>query len=267
MPTAFLGRLSSDAFGQQLAAILRADGVSLELASVGPEPTTIAVAEVDEEGLADYTFRVEGTSAPNLAPETIPARLGSAVKALHLGTLGLLLEPMATTLVGLLARERAGRLVMLDPNVRPAAAPGNGYRARLDGVISASTIVKASDSDLAWLYPGLGHEAAVERALAAGPSMVVVTLGSRGAFAAHRDLRVAVEAPHVQVVDTIGAGDAFGAGLLAWLSDHGAMRQDLRLDRDELVAALEFASLVAAITCSRAGADPPWRREMHSAAR
>jgi fructokinase len=95
--------------------------------------------------------------------------------------------------------------------------------------------------------------------------LVVVTLGAEGAFAAHRDLRIVVDAAPVQVVDTIGAGDAFGAGLLAWLHDHGAVLPDLRLDEAELRSAVGFACLAAGITCSRAGADPPWRSEMLAA--
>ncbi len=92
--------------------------------------------------------------------------------------------------------------------------------------------------------------------------MVVVTLGARGAFGLHRDARVHVEAPHVEVVDTIGAGDAFGAAFLAWLHDHGAVRPDPCLETEEFTAALEFACLAGAITCTRAGAEPPWKWEM-----
>ncbi len=265
VPTAFLGRLSTDPLGRQLAGSLVADGVSLELASIGPEPTTIAIANVDSEGLAEYEFRVQGTSAPNLTPDVIPARLNGDIQALHLGTLGLVLEPMASTLIELLRRERGGRVVMVDPNVRVGLIPDVEYRRRLDAVLCQSTIVKASDTDLAWLHPDLGYERAAERMLREGVKLVVVTLGAEGAFAAHRDFRVTVEAARVQVVDTIGAGDAFGGGLLAWLHDHGAVSTDLHLEEAELKAAVSFACLAAGITCSRAGADPPWRSEMLTA--
>jgi fructokinase len=264
-PSAFLGRLSNDSFGRQLAGSLEADGVSLELASVGPEPTTIAIASVDSEGLAEYEFLVQGTSAPNLTLDVIPAHLNGDVQALHLGTLGLVLEPMASTLVELLRRERDGRLIIVDPNVRVGLIPDVDYRERLEAVLCQSTIVKASDADLAWLYPDMRYERAAERLLEDGVKLVVVTLGAEGAFAAHRDLRIAVEAAHVQVVDTIGAGDAFGAGLLAWLHDHGAVTPDLRLEEAELRLAVGFACLAAGLTCARAGADPPWRWEMLAA--
>ena len=262
VPTAFLGRLSEDVFGKELAGLLVSDGASLKLASVGSESTTIAIANVDSEGLAEYEFLIQGTSAPNLTLDMIPEQFGPEVDALYFGTLGLVLEPMASTLAALVAREHGRHLLVLDPNVRLGLADEREYRHRLHTAISQSTIVKASDSDLAWLYPGLGHERAADRILSDGVSLVVVTLGAKGAFGAHRDARVRVAAPQVEVVDTIGAGDAFGAGLVAWLHDHGAIRPDFRLEREELEAALEFACLVAAITCTRAGADPPWRAEL-----
>ncbi len=262
VPTAFLGRLSNDSFGLQLVEALKSDGVNLGLASIGPESTTIAVADVDSEGLADYQFLVQGTSAPNLTLDMIPAHLGADVTALHLGTLGLVLEPMASTLLALLDRERHGRVIMVDPNIRVGLMPDTEYRERLHTVLAESTIVKASDADLTWLYPDLSYKRAAERLLGEGVGAVVVTLGAQGAFAAHRDFRLSVGAVHVHVVDTIGAGDAFGAGLLAWLHDHDALKANLHLEEHELRAAVEFACLAAALTCARAGADPPWRSEM-----
>ena len=262
MPTAFLGRLSDDVFGRQLADLLVSDGASLELASIGSEPTTIAMADIDNEGFAEYQFLVQGTSAPNLTPEMVPERFGPEVNAIHVGTLGLVLEPMASTLVDLIRREHGRRLVMLDPNIRVGLVPDSEYRDHLSTAISHSTIVKASVADLAWLYPGLGCEEAAERILSEGVSLAVVTLGADGAYGAHRDTRIHVAAPHVEVVDTIGAGDAFGAGLLAWMHDHGAIRSDLSLEPGELREALGFACLAGALTCTRAGAEPPWKAEM-----
>jgi fructokinase len=141
--------------------------------------------------------------------------------------------------------------------------PGNYYRDRLEGVIGRSTIVKASESDLAWLYPGMGYEDAADAILhERDVRLVVATLGARGAFGASPEARVHVAAPKVGVVDTIGAGDAFGAGLLAWLHDRNKLVRALRLTSGELEEALAFACLVAAITCTRAGAEPPFRAEI-----
>src|SRR5205823_5780812 len=184
--------------------------------------------DVDSDGLADYQFLVQGTSAPNLTLDMIPAHLGVDVTALHVGTLGLVLEPMASTLLELLGRERHGRVTMVDPNIRVGLMPDTEYRERLHTVLAESTIVKASDADLTWLYPDLSYKRAAERLLGEGVGAVVVTLGAQGAFAAHRDVRLSVGAVHVQVVDTIGAGDAFGASLLAWLHDHGALKPNLQ---------------------------------------
>lgn len=267
VPTAFLGRLSDDAFGQELAGLLVSDGASLELASIGSEPTTMAMAEVDSDGRAEYHFLVQGTSAPNLTPEMVPRQFGPQVKALHIGTLGLALEPMASTLVELIRREHGRRVVMLDPNIRLGLVPESGYRDHVLTAIAKSTIVKASEADLAWLYPGLGYEDAAAHILFEGVRLVVVTLGAQGALGAHRDARIRVAAPHVDVVDTIGAGDAFGAGLLAWLHDHAALRPDLSLESGELEQALLQACVVGALTCSRPGAEPPWKSELPALAR
>ena len=192
----------------------------------------------------------------------LPDELPPATTAIHIGTLGLLLEPIASTLVELVRRERGRRLIMLDPNVRPALMASPEYRPRLDWFISQSTIVKASSADLAWLYPGLAHTAAAERILSNGPSLVLVTLGADGAFGATPNSCVYVSAPPVQVVDTIGAGDAFGAAALAWLHDRGLLRPHLSLAEDEVAPMLDFACWAASLTCARGGGEPPWRSEL-----
>jgi fructokinase len=260
VPTSFLGRLSTDRFGCMLADRLAADGVDLSLASHGCEPTTLAVAHVDGDGLADYEFYVETTSAPNLTPAMLPSRLDENVTALHVGTLGLMIEPMASTLCDLVSRESAHRLVMLDPNVRPVLLADSGaYRRRIKTLMAQCAIVKASDADLAWLFPDYELEAAAERILACGARLVVVTLGAEGALGMVPGIKKRVAAPSVEVVDTIGAGDAFGAAMLAWLHDRGDLKADLALDAVELESVLEFACLVASTTCTRAGAEPPRR--------
>jgi fructokinase len=221
------------------------------------------MVDVDDAGFAKYKFFVEGTSAPNLTESMLPREFGPEVNALHLGTLGLVLEPMASTLADLVGREAGQRLVMLDPNVRVGLSADSDYRDRLYAVISQGTIVKASQDDLAWLYPGLDHVQAADRILGGeGVALVVVTLGAQGAYGAHKDHRVRVSAPPVEIVDTIGAGDAFGAALLAWLHDHDAIRPDLSLSDGELKSALAYACLAASLTCSRAGAEPPLKSEM-----
>jgi fructokinase len=165
-------------------------------------------------------------------------------------------------LVELVGRESGGRLIMLDPNVRPGLISDPEYRARLESVIPLSTIVKASVADLGWLYGELDYGSAAERMLGLGVRLVIVTLGAEGAFAAAAGMRVHVAAPPVEVVDTIGAGDVFGAAVLARLHEIDRLRPDLELEEDELRALLDFACQAASVVCTRVGADPPWRSEL-----
>lgn len=224
----------------------------------------MALAKVDAAGMAHYEFQTEGTSAQNLTLEMLPAELGPKVDALHVGTLGLVLEPMATTLIELVRREHGRRPVMVDPNIRAQLIPDRSqYCRRLnDEVFPASTIVKASEHDLAWLYPGLSVEAACAQILERGPRLAIATLGADGAFGLTRDARVHLSVPRVDVVDTIGAGDVFGAALLAWLHDHQRVRLDLCLDVCALESALTFACRAASWSCTQAGAVSPSRRDL-----
>jgi fructokinase len=249
-PVAFAGRLGTDRFGEQMAAMLAADGVALDAAERTNDPTTLALAEVDADGAAAYRFYTEGTSAPGLQAAAI-----DVAAVLHVGTLGLVLEPMASAVEALVGRLAGRALVMVDPNIRPAAiADERGYRARLARVLARSDVVKVSDDDLGWLAPG---ETLLER----GPAVSLVTRGGEGATVHGAFGTVDVAAPAVAVADTIGAGDTFSAGWLAWWTEHGRGR-DALADRDAVVAATAFACRAAAITCSRAGADPPHLQDL-----
>ena len=263
IPTSFLGRLSTDSAGRELGRLLSVDGVDLSRVSFGPEPTTVARATVGKDGSAVYRFMTDGTSAPNLTSSMLPPSLGADVTAIHVGSLGLVLEPMASTILELLDRERGRHFVMVDPNVRPSAIRDPvAARARIDAAIARSTIVKASEDDVAWLYPGLDLPTAAVQILAAGARLAVITLGARGALGITEGARVQVPAPAVEMVDTIGAGDAFGAALLAWLHEHEMLQRDLRIGHAELTSALAFACQAASLTCTKAGAEPPIRAEL-----
>ena len=249
-PVAFAGRLSTDRFGDRMAAMLAADGVALDATERTDEPTTLALAEVDAAGVARYRFYTAGTAAAGLA-----AVAAGEPAVLHAGTLGLVLEPMATAVEALVARLAGRALVMIDPNVRPAAiADEPAYRARLDRVLAHADVVKVSDEDLAWLAPG-------ETLLDRGPAVALVTRGGDGATVHGAFGSLEVDVPRVAVADTIGAGDTFSAGWLAWWTERRLGRGALG-DRDAVAAATAFACRAAAITCSRAGADPPWRAEL-----
>jgi fructokinase len=261
-PVAYLGRLSTDRFGRRLEALLADDGVSLESVVRTDEPTTLALAEVDDEGVARYRFYERGTAAPGLTVEAALEALPPRVDIVHVGTLGLALEPVATALEAVVARVASRALVAVDPNCRPwVVKDADAYRARIRRVLGSAHVLKVSEEDLEFLEPERAGVEAVRTLLEHGPTVGLLTRGPNGALVITRTAEVAVPAPRAKVVDTIGAGDAFGGGFLAWWSERGLGRDELA-DIDRVVEATEFACLVAARTCSRPGASPPYRSEL-----
>lgn len=246
---AFCSRVSTDGFGESLLAGLRAAGVDLSLVQRGPEPTTLAVPSLAPDGSAAYGFYVEGT-ADRLF--TLPPALPAGVRALGLGTCSLVLEPGASAYEALLRREsRRGLLTLLDPNVRPALiADPAGYRSRFEGWLPYVSVLKLSEDDAAWLG------GRVRDWLAAGPSAVVLTRGSEGLTVWTREgAEHSVPSRRVTVADTIGAGDTVGAALLHRLAGHRAGPVDWP-------GVLAYAAHTAALTCTRAGAEPPYAAEL-----
>jgi fructokinase len=261
--TTFLGRLADDGFGRLLRDRLTGEGVVLGVSESSGRPSTLAVAAVDHSGAASYSFYLDGTAAADLEYEALKKALPTDVAAVHVGTLGLVMEPVGAAIERLVLTDvPAGALVLLDPNCRPGAVTDHdGYRRRIGAIAHRADIVKASVEDLAYLYPGVAAGEAAGALLAAGSSLVLVTDGPRPARAFLRDAVLTEEVPGVTVVDTIGAGDAFGGGFLAWWTAHGLAQADLH--RDALVRkALQAAAAVAALTCARPGADPPTLAEL-----
>jgi fructokinase len=263
VPVSFVGRLSRDAPGRRLRDGLAADGVDLAHVIDTDDPTTTAVATLDAAGTATYRFDLDGTSAPGLSLDAVLATglRPDAIDVLHVGTLGLVLEPSATTIEALVAAVPAPTLVMLDPNARPAAtADPARYRTRIARLAARADVIKVSADDLRFLDPG-GDEAAALGRLLAGGATVLRTDGGRSVEIVTGSERRTVPVPSVDLVDSVGAGDAFGGGFLAAWVTAGSDRADLaRLDA--VTDAVRFAVTTAAITCTRAGAEPPTRAEV-----
>lgn len=258
---AFLGALSRDAFGDLLTQRLRDDRVDLALTSTTDAPTTLAIVHVDEQHQAAYRFELAGTSAVMLHSDDLPALPVDAALHVSFGAVTAHTQPGGAALTGLLRRERGRRVRSLDLNVRPAVIENRrAYAAQMAALVAEAELVKTSDEDLRWLFPTSDPVEVAREWVEQGPSLVVVTQGAQGATALRpADAMIAVPAQAVTVADTVGAGDAFTAALLACLDTHNprSARDLAALSDDALRNALRFASHVAAITCTRTGADPP----------
>lgn len=257
MPATFLGGVSTDAFGNRIMKLLDDDGVVLGLGAQVPEPTTLAIAQIDEHGAATYRFMMEGTSAAAVTPSMALAHLDPSVRVLHVGTLGLVLQPLVDASVAAVAAASDDQLVMIDPNCRPSVMTGSAVFAdALAAVLPRADIVKVSGDDLEFLFPGADPLQAAKDLAASSASVVLFTDGAEAVHVLAGGDDVVLEVPRVPVSDTVGAGDSFSGGFLAWWLQHGKTRADVA-DVDALVAAARFGIAVAGITCQRPGADPP----------
>jgi fructokinase len=269
MPALLLARLSTDVHGQMLRRHLAHSGVNLSLAIDAAEPTSVATVRLDGDGSASYTFELDGRADDAWSPADLPPVLAAGA-ALHVsGALALVRPALRQTVDALLTRESGQRLVSLDPNPRPALTPDRPMLVEtLESWVARCDVVRASAEDLTWTLPDVPVREVARRWRARGPALVVVTRGGDGVFALGPAGECDLPAQPVRVVDTVGAGDAFTAGLLAALGRGGWLTPARlpRLDSESLASALHFAQRVAALTCTRAGADPPWAAELESAA-
>lgn len=265
VPTGLLSGVSTDMFGQQLLDALQASHVDTRHLVRSDRPTTLAFVQL-REGHATYSFVDENSAGRMVQPEDMPDRL-TATTALYFGGISLACEPCADGYASVLARHGADHAVMLDPNIRPDfIVDQTRYRTRLNRMMAQSDLVKVSDEDLDWIIPGPeSHADKASLLLQAGPAIVVVTRGRDGATGYLADgSTISVPVKPVQVADTVGAGDTFNAGVLAQLEQAGLLtKQALRgLTPDALQKALAKGAEVAAVTVSRAGANPPWSHEL-----
>ncbi|MFI8200315.1 carbohydrate kinase [Streptomyces sp. NPDC085942] len=260
--TTLLTQLGPDGNGRLIREHLASAGVEVRTDG-SATATPSALVTLDAAGRATYAFDVAWDLSP-VAAAPAPAHV-------HTGSIGAVAEPGSTTVLGLVREARAAATVSYDPNVRPALM-GDRARAvrRVEECVALSDLVKASDEDLEWLYPGERPDRVAERWLGLGPAAVLVTRGGEGALAVLPGDRIALRAPAVEVVDTVGAGDAFMSGALHALAAHGLIGRGARerlhaVARDAVADVLRHAVASATVTVSRAGANPPGAHELHAA--
>ena len=263
--TGMLTGLSNDMFGRQLTDALVSSHVDTRLIVTSNRPTTLAFVKL-VNGHASYTFYDENSAGRMLEPEDMPT-LPTGVSALYFGGISLACEPGADAYLSLAKRDGSERAVVLDPNIRAGFISDEArYRARLEEMISRTDILKVSDEDLNWIHQAPVSLAQKAKALLdKGPTLVIVTRGGEGATGYLKGSeKIDVPAERVQIVDTVGAGDTFNAGVIAKLSARGLLTKDrlASLSPKDVQEALSFGAKVAAVTVSRAGANPPWADEL-----
>ncbi|MFF9817752.1 carbohydrate kinase [Streptomyces sp. NPDC014006] len=261
-PARFLARLSGDVFGRLFRAHLEASGVDLSSAVAAAEPSTLAVAELDAEGQAAFSFHAQATADWQWTAEELAGVDLSETGCVHTGSLALVREPGAAVVEDFLAAAAPRATISIDPNVRPLLVGPEVYRARLARWCDLADVLRLSEDDLELLLPGTPPEQACDIWHAAGARLVVITRGADGALASLDGERLQVPAVATRVVDTVGAGDSFTAGLLHHLGARGLLGGRLKEIRlDDVAEACRFATRVAALTCSVAGPNPPWQSE------
>ncbi len=266
VPVGFLGSISRDAYGQMLADRLVDSGVDMSLVRRSDAPTARALVHRQGDGGNEYSFEVRGTSLADLSPRDLPT-LPEDAWAVHVGTLALAIDPPAAAYEELVHREAGRRRIILDPNVRPAIfGDVDTYRRRFERLVRLADIVKLSEDDASWIYPRLRVEEVIDLIFGFGPCVVAVTRGKNGAVAASGDAFVDVPGIPVAVVDTIGAGDTFGAAFIAALVERGAFgpQPQRPIHEPALARAVAHAVAASAITCMRTGAVPPSRDEIEA---
>jgi fructokinase len=257
----FIDGISSDAFGQSARAELSRDGVNLDLAQLSDKPTCTATVTLDAAGAASYEFLIDGTATFDFAASWLPDPYRYQPQVLHIGTLVTVIEPGASALYDWAMQVAEFAPIVFDPNIRPSVQPDRDlYEAAVEKWAALSAVIKVSDDDLAWLFPGQSIDAVANRWISDGVFLVVVTRGANGLVGFTADGRVEVPGVKVDVVDTVGAGDTVGAIVVEAMVAHGL----IELRGEVLRSVLARAAAAAAITCSRQGAQPPYKHELPS---
>ena len=255
----FIDGISSDAYGQSAREELLRDGVNLDLALASDKPTCTATVTLDAAGGASYKFLIDGTATFDFASSWLPDPYRYQPQVLHIGTLVTMIEPGASALYDWAMQVAELAPIVFDPNIRPSVQPDRDlYEAAVEKWAALSAVIKVSDDDLAWLFPGQPIEDVANRWINDGAFLVVVTQGANGIMGYTSEGRVEVPGVKVDVVDTVGAGDTVGAIVVEAMLAHGL----IELRGDLLRSVLTRAAAAAAITCSRKGAQPPYKHEL-----
>ena len=255
----FIDGISSDAYGQSAREELLRDGVKLDLALASHKPTCTATVTLDAAGGASYKFLIDGTATFDFASSWLPDPYRYQPQVLHIGTLVTMIEPGASALYDWAMQVAELAPIVFDPNIRPSVQPDRDlYEAAVEKWAALSAVIKVSDDDLAWLFPGQSIDDVANRWINDGAFLVVVTRGADGLVGYTADGRVEVPGVKVDVVDTVGAGDTVGAIVVEAMLAHGL----IELRGDLLRSVLTRAAAAAAITCSRKGAQPPYKHEL-----
>jgi fructokinase len=255
----FIDGISTDAFGQSAREELLRDGVKLDLALASGKPTCTAKVTLDASGGASYEFLIDGTATFDFAPSWLPDPYRYQPQVLHIGTLVTMIEPGASALYDWAMQVAEFAPIVFDPNIRPSVQPDRDlYEAAVEKWAALSAVIKVSDDDLAWLFPNTSIDDVAGRWINDGAFLVVVTKGADGLVGYTADGRVEVAGVKVDVVDTVGAGDTVGAIVVEAMLEHGL----IELRGDLLKDVLARAASAAAITCSRKGAQPPYKHEL-----
>jgi fructokinase len=255
----FIDGISTDEYGVAARKELLDDEVKLDLALTSDKPTCLAIVSLDANGGASYEFKFDGTATFDFDLKWLPDPSRYKPQVLHIGTLVTVIQPGADVLYDWAMQVAEFAPIVFDPNIRPSVMGDHDlYEAAVEKWAALSSVIKVSDDDMAWLYPDQKYEDVAKRWISDGAALVVVTRGSQGIVGFTTDGAVEVDGAKITVADTVGAGDTVGAIIVEAMVEKGI----LALTGDVLKATLHRAAVAAGITCSRKGAQPPYRHEL-----
>jgi fructokinase len=255
----FIDGISSDQYGVMSRKELLDDEVKLDLALKSDKPTCLAIVSLAENGGASYEFEIDGTATFDFSLDWLPDPSRYKPNVLHIGTLVTVIQPGADVLYDWAIRVAEFAPIVFDPNIRPAVmGDRDKYQLAVEKWAAISSVIKVSDDDMAWLYPDQKYQDVAQRWINDGAALIVITRGADGLLGITADGSVEVPGVRIEVADTVGAGDTVGAIIVEAMIEKGI----LNLTGEELKSTLHRAAVAAGITCSRKGAQPPYKHEL-----